>query len=398
MTGHTVEREFYVNDAGKQILTLGASVVARMREARGETAAFPEDGYPGQYVREIAARLLAEGAEPSDEPGAVRTIALKAAETLKAVQKKDLDDLNVRFDVWFLETPLHEGGAVEATLDDMAARGHIYEADGARWFRSTAFGDEKDRVVVRSNGEKTYFAADMAYHRNKFIERGFERVMNVWGADHHGYIPRMKAIVSALGKPAEALEIVLVQFVNLTGGRMGKRTGNMVTLREVIDEVGRDAARFFFLLRSYNTTLEFDLDLAKRESSENPVYYVQYGHARIASVIAKARELGFSPPPFDARFAELLRLPEEISIAKKLQEFPEIVRTAAALREPHRIPFYLMDVVGAFHAYYTKYKHDEKIVSEDREKTNARLFLLNVLRRVLANGLAVLGVGAPEKM
>ncbi len=407
--GTHVETEYYINDVGNQIATLGRSVWARGREVLGLPAAFPDNGYRGGYVRDIAADLARGGdrawfdqdydaAGPPDR----HPFALAAAARLLAGIREDLDALGVSFDRWFSERSLYDRGLVPGAVQDLLARGHAYRDDhGAVLFRMGGDGDDEDRVVVRANGVPTYFASDIAYHREK-ADRGYTRLVNIWGADHHGYIPRMKAAIAAFGRDPSVLEVLLVQMVTLTRGGvvvpMGKRSGEFVTLREVVDEVGPDAVRFLFLLRKADAQMEFDLDLAKAQTMENPVYYVQYGHARVASILRKAAALGLAPPDWSADLRAALVLPEEEAMVRDLGRFPGVVASAARRREPHHVAFYLMDLVKGFHSYYTKYKHSEKVVSSDRRKTAARLFLVFCVKAVLARGLGLLGVNAPEEM
>jgi arginyl-tRNA synthetase len=289
---------------------------------------------------------------------------------------------------------------VESAIEALKHQDIIYEHDGAMWFRTNKFGDEKDRVVVRGNGLTTYFASDIAYHKDK-LERGFHRIIDIWGADHHGYVPRISASIQALGHDKERCEFILVQLVNLLrGGKpaaMSTRAGEFVTLREVIDEVGRDAARFLFLLRHYDSPLDFDLELAKKQSNENPVYYVQYVHARISNILKKAEELGYKSMGWHEGFSKLINLPEEIELIKLMARYPEVVAQSARLMEPHRIPFYLKELAGAFHAYYHDRSHHQ-VVSDDASLSAARLFLVSAIRMIIRNGLDLMGVSAPEKM
>jgi arginyl-tRNA synthetase len=421
--GREVTREFYVNDAGRQMDILALSVWLRYLQAHGSVVPFPEDGYRGDYVLQIAARLgdahvtrfvrdagalpqTGEGADPDaalDEliAGAKRLLGDDwrllhrfALEEMLADQRDDLAQFRVEFDHWFFEQSLYDSSAVAQTVERLAAAGHLYEKDGALWFRSTSFGDEKDRVVRRENGQYTYFASDIAYHADKF-ERGFARLIDIWGADHHGYIPRVKGALRALGRPAERLTVALVQFAVLYRGgekvAMGKRSGEFVTLRELRDEVGNDAARFFYVMRKSDQHLDFDLDLAKSESQDNPVYYVQYAHARVCSVFA---QWGGDPARLDPPALAPLDSPRELSLVQRLGEFPELVQAAAQELAPHTIAFYLRELAGEFHSYYNA----ERILVEDEVLCAARLALCAATRQVLANGLSLLGVSAPEKM
>jgi arginyl-tRNA synthetase len=421
--GHRVAREFYVNDAGRQVDILALSVWLRYLQARGVVVPFPEQAYRGDYVRDIAARLaeahavrferdavaLPEAA-PGGDPEAALDAAVGYARSLLgedwtllhgfalgqmlAEQREDLDAFRVSFDRWTSERSLYEQGRVERAAAALAERGHAYEKDGALWFRSSGFGDEKDRVLRRENGQYTYFASDVAYHRDKF-ERGFERVIDVWGADHHGYVARLNGALAALGYDPARLTVALVQFAVLyRGGQklaMGKRSGEFVTLRELREEVGNDAARFFYVLRKSDQHLDFDLDLARSESQENPVYYVQYAHARLCSVFAqwggdaeRLAQAGLAP----------LASERELVLALRLAEFPALVSEAARELAPHSIAFYLRALAGELHSYYNA----ERILVEDEQLRAARLALCAAVRHTLANGLALLGVRAPEKM
>ena len=398
--GYQVFREYYINDAGNQMNNLGKSVLLRYRELLGETAEFPEGCYRGDYIRDLASELLKRDGERHLAQDAAKVAPLftdYAAGAILEGIKEDLRSFGVVFDRYFSERELYRDEGVEKQLRDLEEKGFIYREGGALWFRTTAFGDEKDRVVVRQNGAPTYFAADIAYHRNKFL-RGFETVIDIWGADHHGYIPRMSAAVQALGHEKEALKVILVQLVNLLRdgkpAAMSTRSGEFVTLREVIDEVGRDAARYNFLMRRSDSHLDFDLELAKRQSNENPVYYVQYAHARICSILRMAAERGIAAPAAGEADASLLRLPEETELIKAITRFPEVVEGAARTLEPHRLTFYLNDLAALFHSYYNR----NKVISEDGALTGARLFLVRSVLTVLKNTLKMLGVSTPEKM
>lgn len=398
-SGFEVQREYYVNDSGRQIQTLGRSVLLRLRQLEGATAAFPDDCYQGDYIVDLARELqtlqgpalLAAG-----EDEALMTCARHAATVITAGMRQDLLDFGVAFDRWYSEQSLYDSGRLEATLQALEARGVVYRREGALWFNTSAFGDEKDRVVVRGNGQTTYFASDIAYHQEKF-ERGFHRVIDVWGADHHGYIPRMKAAVEASGVDPARFEVILVQLVNLLRGgapvAMSTRAGEFVTLREVMDEVGRDAARFIFLTRSSDSALDFDLEVAKQKTNDNPVYYVQYVHARISSILRKAAANG-ADAGWEAAHAERLETPDDLQLIKALGRFPEVVAASARLLEPHRVTFYLLDLAAAFHAYYNR----QRVLTEDAALTRARLALITGVRQVIRNGLELLGVSAPEAM
>ncbi|MDT8395857.1 MAG: arginine--tRNA ligase [bacterium] len=398
--GYDVEREYYINDGGNQIRTLGVSVHARYLELCGVDAPFPEEGYKGEYVRDIAAKLREEEGDrylEMETARAVEGIAVKAASWILDDIREDLEQFGVVFDVWFSEKDLYDRGLVQQTLEDMEKRGGLYREDGALWFRSTDRDDDKDRVLVKSDGSLTYFASDVAYHRDKY-ERGFDRVVNVWGADHHGYVARMKAAVAALGRDMEDLQIVLVQLVSLVRKgqpvAMSTRGGQFVTLREVRDEVGRDAARFIFLTRKADSQLEFDLDLAKERSNDNPVYYVQYAHARICSILRNAAEQGIPMPDPETVEFGLLDLPEEKELIRHMAALPDVVEGAALSMEPHRITNYLRDIATTLHNYY--YHH--KVLTDDAAVTSARLSLVLGVRTAVATALALLGVAAPERM
>ncbi len=399
--GHEVETEYYINDIGRQMRVLGHSVYLRMLQLAGnKDVVFPEDHYQGGYIQDIAKRLFEEEGPTLlslGEDEAVRRCArVAAAEILESI-KADLRDFDVSFDRWFSEASLFEKGEVMAAIEDLRTRGFIVDKEGATWFLSTRFGDEKDRVVVRQNGETTYFASDIAYHWDKF-RRGFDQVIDVWGADHHGYIPRMKGVIQALGYEADQLEVVLIQLVNLMRGgqrvSMSTRGGTFVTLREVLDEVGKDAARYFFLMRRSDSPLDFDLDLARKQSNENPVFYVQYAHARIASIEEKAREAGVSIPTYEEVDGKNLTLPEEKRLMKRLIRFPEVVAQAAQKLEPHRLVYYLYELSGEFHHYY----NHTRVLVEDATVASARFFLARCVKQVVSNGLTLLGISAPEKM
>lgn len=402
-TGFTVEREYYVNDAGRQMENLGLSVYARYRELFGEKIQFPEDGYPGDYVRELAAAVKQRDGEkflkePKD--AAVDYFRQYGGDALLNTIRGQLGQFGIQFDSFFSEKALRERSEVVRSMELLRERGLLYSQDGAQWFKSTEFGDDKDRTVIKSDGDLTYFASDIAYHRNKF-ERRFDKLINVWGADHHGYVPRLKAAMSGLGYDPEVLHVVLVQMVQLTRGgepvRMGKRTGEFVTLEEVLEEVGRDAARFFFLMRKSDSHLDFDLELAKRQSSENPVFYVQYAHARVASIFEQARRQGmFDGLLHSERPVELERLDlgEELELIRQMVQFNDVVEESVRELEPHRIVFYLLDLAGEFHRYYNRFR----VISQDQGLTQARLLLAQNVQKTIRRGLGILGVDAPLKM
>ena len=433
--GFKVHREYYVNDAGRQMDILAASVWLRYLELCGEDIRFPSNGYRGQYIADIAANLKARHGEslrhpadavmadlPADEQNGGdgdkeahidalvrRARSLLGEDSYRAVFdagldailgdiRDDLEGFGVVYEEWFSERSLAASGALTRAIDRLKASGHTYERDGALWFTSTAYGDEKDRVIVRENGQTTYFASDIAYHMTK-LERGFERVIDIWGADHHGYVPRIKGALAALGDDPNRLDVLLVQFAVLYRGgekvQMSTRSGQFVTLRELREEVGNDAARFFYVMRKCEQHMDFDLDLAKSQSQDNPVYYVQYAHARVCSVMRQLAEKGL-----DWNRAQgldrlgLLTESHELDLMATLSRYPEVVETAALSHEPHQLAYYLRELATAFHTYYNAHQ----FIVEDVPRRNARLALINAARQVLSNGLALLGVGAPESM
>jgi arginyl-tRNA synthetase len=398
--GYEVQREYYINDAGNQMDTLGRSLYLRYRELLGEEVDFPADCYQGVYIRDLAGEVCEQEGRrlleiPEEE--AIRFFAAHGGGKIRDGIEEDLQVFGVRFDRWYSEQSLYDRGEVERGIALFGERGLTYEEDGAIWFRTTDFGDDKDRVLVRSNGATTYFASDIAYHKEKY-DRGFDLVIDVWGADHHGYVPRMKAVLAGLGRNPDDLQVILVQLVNLLRGgeqvAMSTRSGEFVTLREVIDEVGRDACRFFFLMRRSDSQLDFDLELAKKQSTENPVYYVQYAHARVCSINRNAAQLGMAMPAIGEVDFDRLTLEDELTLAKILSRYPETVEGAARHFEPHRIVFYLQDLAARFHSYYNK----GRVLIDDPETSRARLYLVNSVRVVLENALLLLGVSAPERM
>lgn len=404
--GYSVEKEFYINDAGRQVKLLGMSVFARYKQLRGEQCPLPEDGYRGDYIEDIAKEFAvtpdAGCRLPAEE--LLHRITDFSYKKMLAAIKKDLEDFGVFFDTWQSEKELYEKGDVARAIDDLRERGYIFGEDDAVWFKSTAFGDDKDRVIIKKDGEYTYFAPDIAYHRGK-VSRGFDELIDIWGADHHGYIPRMQAVIQALGCPKDSLRVLLVQLVSLLkGGRpvqMSKRAGEFITLREVIDDLGADTTKFLFLTRRSDSHLDVDIEVAKAQSSENPVYYVQYAHARINSIFEKAKQepeaSGIPPENMEqylASFNGNCFNDEEMRIIKKLLFYPMMFKNAALAHEPHRITFYLQELAGMFHAYYHKYK----VITDDTEVTRARLALCKAVQIVLRHGLKILGVKAPERM
>ena len=399
-TGHEVEREYYINDVGLQMQTLGLSLFRRAQELQGLPVTFPEHGYQGDYIKTLAQQYLAaHGPTPAGDPDpdTLERCGRFAGDAILAEIRQDLADFGVQFDQWYSETRLFQEQILEKALATLQAQGYLYEADGALWFRATAFGDEKDRVVRRQTGATTYFASDIAYHWLKF-QRGFDQVIDIWGADHHGYVPRLQAVVQALGIAPERLTVLLVQLVSLLREgqpvAMTTRGGTFVTLRQVMDEVGKDVTRFIFLSRRADAQLEFDLELAKKQTSENPVYYVQYAHARLASVFRLAAERGIAWQSADRSVLRRLTLPEELAILKVLAGYPDVVAAAARHLEPHRLAYFLTELAKQLHAYY--YKH--RFLSDDLELTQARLLLVRGIQTVLDHGLRLLGVEAPESM
>ncbi len=401
--GYDVTREFYVNDAGNQIEKFGNSLEARyIQLLRGEDAIeFPEDGYHGDDIRQRAQAYIDQfGAGLLELSAAERKEALVAFALEKNIDdlKVDLEKYRIHYDVWFRESVLHENGEARRTVQELMDRGYAYEKEGAVWFRATDFGESKDEVLVRQNGFLTYYAVDIAYHKNKFIDRGFDTVINIWGADHHGHVARLKAALAALGIAPERLEIILMQLVRLVSGgevvRMSKRTGKSITLKDLLEETSIDAARFFFNMRQANSHFDFDLDLAVEQSNENPVFYVQYAHARICSILRILSEQGISVKPAAELNTGLLSTEQEIDLMKKLADLPETVRQAAQLREPSLITRYAMDLAAAFHGFYAACK----VNSGDRALTDARLKLCDAVRIALSNTLTLLSISAPEQM
>ncbi|MBR4958706.1 MAG: arginine--tRNA ligase [Phascolarctobacterium sp.] len=398
--GMDVSREFYINDAGNQINNLAASVNARYLEQLGQTVEFPENGYHGHDIIETAERIVRIYGDrflnmsEEERLQEFRTIALK--EKLAAL-KEDLEAFNVTYDHWFSEQTLHDANAIKSACDLLTERGYLYEQDGALWLKATEYGDDKDRVVIRDNGIPTYFAADIAYHRDKYA-RGFDRVINLWGADHHGYIARMKAAVGALGYHPDQLEVLILQMVSLYRNgelvKMSKRTGQSVTLNELIEEVGTDAARFFFVMRSIDSQLDFDLTLATEKSNENPVYYIQYAHARICSIMRQLEEAGIAVMPATEAKLNTLVEASELELIKKLGEYPEMIAGAAKERAVHRVAHYVHDLAGLFHSFYNQCR----ILGVDSDLQRARIALVKTVGHVIRHALSILGVSAPERM
>jgi len=423
--GYDVVSEYYINDAGRQMKLLGTSVYARYEELSNRPGEFPSEGYHGAYITAVAERVkqqlgpeLAGRAEPEVEERC-RTFAYQE---LLSLIREDLKSFGIEFESWFSEASLVNSGAVQRVLDELKSKGFLFEQEGAWWFRSSAFGDEKDRVVQKQDGEYTYLASDIAYHQDK-LRRGYDLLIDVWGADHHGYIPRMQAVVQAYGYSKDQLQVVLVQMVNLLRGgkkvEMSKRAGEFITMREVIDEVGADAAKFFFLMRDSDSHLDFDLELAKQRSSDNPVYYVQYAHARIASLWRVAAARGIACPLPSEADLTLLTNQDELGLIRKLSAYPSVLQGSAMAYEPHRMTYYLQQLAGLLHTFYNKHRilppsadRDLSAVTPEGvvpgeglqkevvslERTAARLALMSGVQQVLKNGLAVLGISAPEQM
>jgi len=397
LCGAEVTKEYYINDFGIQVYTLGRSIDARYREYLGGKADFPEEGYQGEYIYDLARELMEEKGDSlleMEEEQRIEFCRDWGYQKMLAAQKKDLADYGVIYDQWFSERKLHESGRVEEVAQEMREKSLLYEEEGAVWFRSTEFGDDKDRVVKTADGRTTYFVADIAYHLNKY-ERGFNHLINIWGPDHHGYIPRMKAAMSAFGIDPERLEVLIAQQINLLKEgkpfKMSKRRGEFITMRDLLDEVGNDAARWYFLMRSPDSHLDFDLDLAKKEAPENPVFYVQYAHARICSIFKQATSgLDISNRVIITAVWE----DDEEEILEKIAVFPEVVAGAAWGREPHRITNYLLDLATLFHSYYNR----KRFLTEDEDLTRSRLLLAFVVQTVIKNGLDLLGISAPEQM
>ncbi len=431
--GFEVHREYYVNDAGRQMNILAASTWLRYLEGCGEVITFPVNGYKGQYIYEIAAALKEAHGDALKQPAAAvmsglhpdegetdgdkerhidalieraknllgqegyRTVFDAALNSILNDIREDLQEFGVIYEKWFSENSLVTSGAIDRAIGRLKASGHLYQEKGAWWFRSTDFGDEKDRVVVRENGQATYFASDIAYHMEK-LERGFDRVIDVWGADHHGYVPRVKAALQALGDDVDKLDVLLVQFAILYRGgekaQMSTRSGEFVTLRQLREEVGNDAARFFYVLRKCEQHMDFDLDLAKSQSNDNPVYYIQYAHARVCSVLRQLEEKGLTWQPPEEDALSLLDNEHELALITQLTRFPEVVESAALAHEPHQLAYYLRDLANDFHTYYNAHQ----FIVDDAALRNARIALIRATRQVISNGLGLLGVSAPEKM
>jgi len=401
--GYDVTREFYVNDAGNQIEKFGNSLEARyIQILQGEDAIeFPEDGYHGDDIRQRAQAYIDQYGdsllEATREERKKALVSFSLEKNIHDLQS-DLEKYRIFYDVWFRESVLHENGEARKTVEELMDRGYAYEKEGAIWFRATDFGEGKDEVLVRQNGFLTYYAVDIAYHKNKFVDRGFDTVINIWGADHHGHVARLKGALAALGIEPERLEIILMQLVRLVSGgevvRMSKRTGKSITLKDLLEETSIDAARFFFNMRQANSHFDFDLDLAVEQSNENPVFYVQYAHARICSILRLLSEQSVVVKPVAQINPTLLASEQEIDLMKKLADFPETIRQAAQLREPSLVTRYAMDLASTFHAFYAACK----VNCEDEALRDARLVLCNATRIALYNTLTLLAISAPEQM
>lgn len=396
--GYEVEAEYYINDAGRQMLILGGSIYYRAKQLAGQDVAEPEDFYKGDYIKDIAKEVMEKYPNlfEMDEAEAVETCKVYGKDQILEGIKEDLEAFGVHHDVWFSEKSLVTDGKVDETFGDLTKSGMGYEADGAFWFKSTELGDDKDRVLRKSNGDTTYFASDIAYHDNKF-KRGFDLVVDIWGADHHGYIPRMMAACEALDRKG-GLHVILVNLVNLLRDgeqvAMSTRAGQFETLKDVVDEVGSDAARFMFLSRKSDSKLDFDLELVKQKTMDNPVYYVQYAHARICSLFKKAAEAGTEPSDFAPGSLALLDTKYDLEMLKLLDQFPDYVEAAARAQSPHLISMYLQELASALHRYYTNCH----VLSAEADVAGARLMLLGCVAQVLKGGLELLGVNAPESM
>jgi len=398
ISGYAVEKEFYINDMGNQIDNFGRSLYVRYRQCQNQEAAMPPDGYYGNYMIDLAKEIVQEeGDRFLSLPESESASQLSELGTAKMLQKikQDLELLNVVFDNWFSETSLYKGGQYSKTMELLQSGSYIVKKENATWFESSSLGEDKDNVLVRSNGSPTYFASDIAYHYNKFLERKFDRVIDIWGADHQGHVPRMKAVLKALNCDPEQLKVIICQLVTLRRGqeivKVSKRSGDIITLKEVVDEVGSDACRFIFLSRSADSQMDFDIELAKRQSADNPVYYVQYAHARIASILefAKEREIDCSQGD-----VSLLTTEPELTLIRRLILLPEIVEQVAVTLEPHHLPYYAQDLATVFHSFYKQCR----VVSNDEALTKARLKLVTATQIALAKVLHLMGMTAPEKM
>ncbi len=396
--GYSVEKEYYINDAGTQIDNLYRSLWARYCQALGQPGEIPENGYHGSYLIDLAKEIIVEKGEgflTMPEPEAIARLGAIGVEKMLKAIRSDLEMIGVTYDVWFRERSLYDGGQFNKAMALLHDGGYIGQKEKATWFMSTALGEDKDNVVIRSDGTPTYFGSDIAYHYNKFVERKFDRVIDIWGADHQGHVPRMTYMMSALGLEPARLKIIISQLVTLRRGkevvRLSKRTGDIITLREVVEEVGPDACRFFFLSRSADSQMDFDLELAKKQSAENPVYYVQYAHARIASILRLAEERGID---FSDGDVSRLTGEPELALIRKLVRLPELVEMAAQMLEPHHLSYYAQDLATVFHVFY----RDCRVITDDMPVTKARLKLVLAAKTVLARTLHLMGMNAPDKM
>lgn len=398
--GYDLHTEYYINDVGTQMNILGRSTWLRCRELLGESVEFPEDHYQGDYIYDIARQVIEQKGKEfclQTEDEVLPFFRKFAGDWVLSGIEKDLKNFRVKFDRWFSEKSLYDDDSVDRAVAWLREQGHVYDKDGAVWLKSSAFKDDKDRVIVKQSGERTYFCSDIAYHQNK-IQRGFKKLVDIWGADHHGYVARMQAVLEALGHAQEAFKVILVQFVSLRRDgekvSMSTRSGEFVTLSEVLEEVGVDATRYFFLMRSCDSHLEFDLELAKKETPENPVFYIQYAHARICNVFVTAKEHGMAIPKVREVDLSPLVEEEEFALIKEILAFPEVIEKSARSLEVHRMAYYLHDLVAVFHGYYKRHR----VVTENVPLSLARLFLLDCLRITIRNGLELMGISAPQKM
>jgi arginyl-tRNA synthetase len=397
-SGYDVSSEFYVNDGGLQVTLLGESIYSRWRQHSDPSYPFPADGYQGEYIQELALDLARErNLEGLEVREAVELLSKLGKERMLKEIRECLANFRVTFDVWFKESSLYASGEIDRTLQLLESKGLLYEEGGAAWVRTSSFGDDKDRVLRKKDGEFTYFATDISYHLDKW-ERGFQKVINIWGADHHGYVNRMKATLMAEGLPDGWLEVLLIQLVKLWEGgaeiKMSKRSGRYVTLQELVDDVGVDSVRFVFLMKDHTSPLDFNIDLVKRRDSENPVYYVQYAHARICSVFRKAAERNLHLPEDPGSLLGRLVLEEEIALIRKMAEFPSLIEEVVTVLEPHRLTYYLTELASGFHRYYNHHR----IITKNKDLSRARLLLALAVKIVINNGLGLLGVSAPEAM
>ncbi len=397
-SGYDVKREFYINDGGQQVKILGESIYSRWRQLSDPSYPFPVNGYQGDYIQELALDIAKEvKLEKLDIHEAMDLSSELGKDKMLKEIKEDLANFRVNFDFWYKESDIYSTGKIDHTIKLIEKRGLLFEKDGALWIRTSLFGDDKDRVIRKKDGEFTYFVTDISYHLDKW-KRGFKRVINIWGADHHGYINRVKAALKAEGIPDDWLDVLLLQLVKLWQGgaevKMSKRSGRYVTLKELVDDVGVDAARFVFLSKDHTSPLDFDIDLVKRKDSENPVYYVQYAHARICSIFRKADKENIHLPEHPGPILQRLVLDEEIALVRKMAEFPSLIEEIARDLGPHRLTYYLTELAGSFHRYYNRHR----VISDDKILSQARLFLSLGVKILIKNGLSLLGVTAPEAM